>query len=153
MPHETIREIDFLTVRVSSKRYFFHLISLAMFVVLVTRSCFSLRVADTRMTAKSEGNCTRDWKSSPSTWAEKDIMFVIIRWNSVPLFWTMHHAPHTTWCLHQAPLSIMKQSFWSKHLVLALPVVQSLSKVSCSCRPGNNIRYKCKLKRRMLCDY
>ena len=61
MPYETIREIDLLlTVRVSSKRYFFHLISLAMFVVLVTRSCVSLRVADTRMTAKSEGNSIRD---------------------------------------------------------------------------------------------
>ena len=37
--------------------------------------------------------------------------------------------------------------------MLALPVVPSLSNVACSCRPGDNIRCKCKLKRRLLCDY
>ena len=51
-----------------------------------------------------------------------------IRWNSEPLFWAMHHAPHTTWCLHQAPLSILYQSFleqapkkWSMNQVVNEP--------------------------------
>ena len=52
----------------------------------------------------------------------------LIRRNSVPLFWAMHHAPHTTWCLHHAPLSILYQSFleqapkkWSMNQVVHEP--------------------------------